>query len=244
MLIVIDKVMACGMCTLVFMSVSCSWIQNSVDRKKAIHCSYDVPIVNRDSSIDILNTHFDVFYSGNLVLFRYPVIKLDHKDHPSVNTYLVYNRDSAYGKRLSDDSNSPFIAPRINVDSALKLIEFDNTKLETALADLKPDSTSTLTNGDLMKMYKIPTSARYPEKFKVYLYYTKELANIPYSFAKTLDSVKDKKLYLIRNVAEGFYYEKEKMTLPAREYVLKMTRIDVSKERKVDSLFKEYLRKS
>lgn len=218
----------------------CTSLPKNSAQEHGVHCYYEVPVIKRDYSVELIKTWYDVFYSGSFVLYIFPETRLDLQGQPSFKTYLICHKDSLYGRRFSEDDKNPFNGERIQIDSAKSLFEFNNESLQEALKGLTPDSIRIVNSNELVKVFSIPTSEKYPEKFKVYLYYSSLLAKIQYSIAPQLDTVPNKKLYRISNVGLGHYYEKEKMNMPAREYIQKMTIIDLPIGGLIDSLSNLY----
>ena len=119
----------------------------------------------------------------------------------------------------------------------LTSISFANSKYDTLL-NFKTDSTSLLENGDLLKIYTYPETAGITEKFRIWLYYTKELTDVDYSFSAKLDNEKGYKLYKIRILAGGANYQGFEM--PARVYSLLMTRNKIRDTSKLKHFVKMY----
>ena len=211
------------------------------DSITAINLLYHMPIIQPDGSkVDFDNT-YDVYYSGNLTMYKFNYQRDSGTDETLELSetryfYFVHHKDSTYGY-LSD----PFqIYPegRIKIDS-LQPLRFENPQWDT-IATMKADSSYVNEQGDLVHVYNLPPTPQYPGRFTYYFYYTNRLREVRESFSKKLEAIHRKKLYRIRMVIHPIYYEPYKMMLPVMESFYEMKTITVANKEEVEGYFNKY----
>lgn len=220
--------------------------EKEMDKVTGISLIKEFPIVNWDSSLNVLESFYDVYYYEDYIMY-----KLNYEFDSSVNDemilherryyFLVFHKDSLYAyKYLIKPSDQP-ATERINRDSILKISKFESDVYDTLL-NFKPDS---IYNRDdkIVKIYKNPLSAKFPqqpENFDLYFYYSKELKDIPETLSKKMDNVSGMKLCKIKVAARGGFYKEYNMTFPPREYSQEMKGMTIENEEEILGYFKKY----
>jgi hypothetical protein len=210
----------------------------------AIHLVNSTPIVNWDSSLTDITKDYDVFYFKDLILYRFMYIFDSSFNRRPVllekrNFFFIFHKDSSFGYSYYTDRPDRKSVARENVDSVLNEGRFRTDGYDTLLIR-KADSSFINADGDLVKIYKYPSSPTYPENSTFYAYYTKRLAKIPESLSKKLDNIQYKKLFRIRAVAHGGYYQQFNMRFPEREVLLELKEFENYNKEEVMHYFRIY----
>jgi hypothetical protein len=202
---------------------------------------YHIPVINQDGSKTDINNSYDVYYLGELSLYRFnyqrdSVIDGELKLSETRYFFFVHHLDSTFGYVF--DPFGIYPESREKVDS-MRIYRFENPKWDT-IARMKADSNYINDKGDLVKVYKLPPTKKYPGSFTYYFYYTNRLKDIRESFSKKLEAIHNKKLYRIRMVVHPVYYEPYKRMLPEVESYYEMKEIQVSNSEEIKGYFHKY----
>ena len=211
---------------------------------RAVNLVYSLPIVNWDSTITESQNSYDVFYCGNLIMY-----KLSYAFDSSVNkksllnerrnSFFVFQKDSLYGYFYYPKPTRHMQEGRVAVDSALKTKSFESVRFDT-LHNLKPESSEYDADRNLVKLYNPSPQKEYPEKFSLYFFYSSKLNGIKETFSKKMDNVENMKLFKIKIIAHGFYYEQYKMAFPKREILYEMREFQPKNSEELMKYFDKY----
>ena len=211
---------------------------------RGVNVFYHLPVVKQDGSIMDIDTYYDVFFSGDLIMYKY-VYRYDSSINGRVmlyedrNNFFVFHKDSLYGYIYDPNPYHIFPDRRLPVDSVLKKNSFESTRFDT-LSNLKPDTTYTDKEGNLLKIY-IPSEPKTdPSRFVLYFYYNKNLVGINETFSKKMDNLPDMKLCKIKILANEVYDEMYKMSFPKREIYYEMKEIPSFNQKMVAEYFDKY----
>jgi hypothetical protein len=203
-----------------------------------------VELARPDSTLLKVSADCEVYYQGSLTMYV-PNYQFDSIiDGGSTlrqkrNYYFVFNSDSAFGN-IYDPYGSHYLIGRRHIDTIKKRLVLQKSNLES-LAFKHPDDTYYDADKNLIKVYTIFPTTEYPEKHTVYLSYSSKLNYISDTFSEKLDNVKGMKLFRIRLLAHGGYWEKFKMFMPKREAELQeMKEIELENKEEILSYFKKY----
>jgi hypothetical protein len=211
---------------------------------RAVNMTYDLPVVNWDSTITETKSMYDVFYYEDLIMYKF-LYRFDSLVngklllHADRNIFFVFRRDSLFGNTYDPNPHRRIPDRRLRVDSMLKIYSFESSKFDTLL-NFKPDSSYFDAEGNLLKIYINPAPDGSPEKFDLYFYYTKKLQGIKETFSKSMDNIKNMKLFKVRILASGAYYEQYKIAFPKREIYYEMKKIPVENTEAILDYFNRY----
>lgn len=202
-------------------------------------------MVNWDSTLINSNQSYDVYYYQDIIAY-----KLNYRFDSLVNgksvlqenrSFLfIFHKDSLFGHSYYLNSNPLLPNERLNVDSVLTKNRFETTIWDT-IFNMRPDSSYNDADGNLVKVYFNPVPPKQShEKFDLYLYYSKKFNYVHETFSKKMDNVNRMKLYKVRVVASGGYYEEHKMTFPQREYLHEMKEVPAEDQEDIFAHFKKY----
>ena len=217
---------------------------NSTSVKKdsihAVNLLYHMPIIQPDGSNQDVDNSYDVYYSGNVNMYKFNYVRDSGDQVSELNEtrhfYLTHHKDSLYGYLF--DPYHIYPEGRIKIDS-LQQLRFENPQWDT-IATMKADSNFINEQGDLVMVYNLPPTPHYPGRFTYYFYYTNRLHDIRESFSKKLEGIYRKKLYRIRMVIHPIYYEPYKMMLPVMESFYEMKPIPVLNKEEIEEYFNKY----
>jgi hypothetical protein len=209
-----------------------------------IRVVYNVPEVNWDSTVKRVENSYEVYYQGNLMMYRFEFIRSFFDENwnffsPSLlHEYFVCHKDSIYGQMFCPDSSSQDRNKRQKVDTTIAQRAFENTHVDS-FALKKPDSSYTDSQGNFIKIYneRVPGNT---ELFTLRFYYSKRLFGIPQTLARKMDNIQGMKLWRISIVAGSGYYSQYKMTFPERELYYEMKAVPIKEIGIVRDYFLKY----
>ena len=215
--------------------LSCCGNKLAGGRIRGAHLAYTIPVNTPDSNFVLKNT-YDVFYYKDLILYKGnyqfdSVVNGKTMVHEQRSDYFVFHKDSLFGYNYHNKKRAP-------VDSMLQKISFQGSTFDT-LANIRPDSTYSDSEGNLRKVYNIDKS---PESFTIRFYYTKNLKGIAETFSKAMDNIKNMKLFKIIIEGHGARYQKINQTLPRRQYVYEMDALTLQNPEEIKDYFEKYAR--
>jgi len=211
---------------------------------RAVRITGNLPAITSDTSFVISNS-YDIFYFGNLITYKFKYRFDSFYNGQSVlqiwrPNYLVFHKDSIYGYSYYPHESPTMTNGRISIDTMFKRNAYQPFRFDSVFHD-KPDSSYFDENKSLVKVYDVGPSQRFPEKFVYYLYYSKKFYGITEGFfSKSMDDEKGMKLFKIRAVAQGHYYDEYKFFLPKREFLYEMTEIPIENKAEILSYFERY----
>ena len=210
---------------------------------KSVHIIYNLPLINLDSSVVNYDNSYDVFYYKDLIMYKFfyqfdSIVNGKQMLQTKRYKYFVFQKDSLFGYNYDPYSNQAKQKNRLAIDS-IKKNTFENYSYDSSFYK-KTDSIYLGKEKNLLKIYNYRSSQKYPEDFTFYFFYSRKLNYIKESFSKQMDNIKNMKLYKIRIVAHGAYYEEYKMSLPQREYLLEMKEVPLQNKNEILSYFHKY----
>jgi len=211
---------------------------------RAVHIAGSIPVVTPDTSYAIRNS-YDIFYYDDLVAYKF-----EYSFDSIVNgkillrefrpNFFVFHKDSLFGYSYYPPPNTTTKEDRVSIDTMFARNAYEPFKFDSTFTH-KPDSLYFDKEKNLVKVYNTSASIRYPEKFTYYLYYSKELAGLNDGFfSRSMDDEGGMKLFRIRIVALGHYYEEYKMTFPQREFLYEMKKVPVKDTAEIMGYFDKY----
>jgi len=220
---------------------SCIAINKTKGSIKGASLLYHIPVANRDGSITDLNSSYEVYYYGDLNMYKLnyqydSLVNDELKLREDRNNFFVFHKDSAFGYLFDRAPSLPDRRARLD---SVKINSFENYRWDSLLT-MKVDSVFNDSEGNLINVYKLPPTKDYPGKFTYYFYYTKKLNGIRETFSKNLEEFNKMKIFKIRMVIHEVYHEKYKMTLPERESYYEMKEIPVINSKQILEYFNKY----
>ena len=211
---------------------------------RVIYVVSHLPLVNRDGSVWNHTSFYYVFYYDDIVMYKFnygfdSTVNGKRLVQEVRNKFFVFQKDSLFGYTYYPAPNHPLGTDRLLVEPALQTNSFRDNKLDSLL-NFKVDSSYFDTQNNLVKIYNLPASKDYGEKFTVYLYYTKELKDIPETFSEKMDNVKDMKLFKARIVGHGMYYDPDKVYFPERESSNEIKEVPIENREEIIGYFNRY----
>jgi hypothetical protein len=211
---------------------------------KGVHIKYVLPYVNWDETLDSIVSDYDFYFLDDVYLYS-DSYKFDsaasgiHVLTEKRKVYFIFKKDSSHGRLFSPFPNpySPFPGRKLPVDSMLLDFGLPRKAFDSTIY-LKPDSIFQR-NGEIIKVFNRPATPRYPEANTLYFYYSEAFNHVPETFSK-MDNIPGKKLYKIRAVFHGAYYDQYKIRFAAREALIEMTAIDTKGKDTIMSYFEGY----
>ncbi len=238
------KIIICSIVFILNIKSFYSCINKAPDNNiQAFRLIYNIPVFTPDSNFEIRNT-YDVFYCKDIIIYKFNY-RFDSLFNGNLvfqewrSNYFVFHKDSLFGHNYYLKPDLALKNARLSVDSMLKKNSFESLKFDTLLT-LKPDSSYFDTEGNLLKIFNNPPPNSSQEKYDLYFYYTKKLKGVKETFSRKMDNVNNMKLFKIRIVAKGAYYEEYKTIIPEREYLYEMEEIRVENEKEIMSYFNRY----
>jgi hypothetical protein len=227
--------------------ISCSSTKRSTSID-AFNVLYHVPIVNPDNSVTNYDNSYDVFYQGDLRMYKVVYSVLANQSGQMVEAgrkfrYFVFHKDSAYARIFEPDADKFFDNQRARIDSMLQYNTFENPKLDT-FATVKPDTSYVDSIGSLVKIFKkSPLSPNEPDRYIHMFYYSNKMPVLKEIFSRRMGNQPNMKLYRVRILAKGGYYAEAKMTIPDLEYFYLMKPITIENPTLVKEYFDKYAKR-
>jgi hypothetical protein len=230
--------------------------QVQTDRITAINYIVKLPLVQGDRQyFDFVST-IPIYYYQDLIVYQLPYtydstkvtyhIKADtiSDEHVLTETrynYFVYRQGSSIGiwYRSMEQLDS---AKQLSIDSILKRVG-PPTNLQSII--YSPNDSlverTTLDNGNTVIEKYIPKT-KPDESYNdtTLLYYSKALKSIKFSLSPFFDSLTNTKLYKLRLAFNESYSPKYSITMPQRDIVYEIVKVDLANPIKLKSLFERF----
>ena len=210
---------------------------------RAVRVVGNIPVFASDTSFEIGGS-YDIFYYDDLTMYKF-----EYRFDSLVNgkllrrewrpNFFVFHTDSAFGYSYYPPPDSTAIEGRVSVDTMLKRNAYEPLKFDSSVY-FKPDSIYFDDQKNLINVYNTPITEDYPERFTIYLYYSKKLKGIPQALSINKDTINGMKLFKVRMLAHGHYYEKFKIVQPQREYLYEIKEIPIENRTEIMSYFDKY----
>ncbi len=193
---------------------------------KKIFLYSEIPVVQLNGQIQVYRDSSFIYYYQDYVILQFSYRYVLENEVKVITDetrykYLLFREGDTSGK-LFDSINAVKWMPA-NIDSVLtnrfyKSTNFDQVKtLDTLYQSLKGTG-----NDDLVEIY-LPKKA--PDDIindTTYLYFTKQLNDIKFSFSPFFDSMKKMKLYKIRLLYNERNSEQYKIMAPERAFIFEI----------------------
>lgn len=222
--------------------LSCS---NNKNKIITYRITYDFPIVNWDSTITDGHKEYSIYYYRDINMYKFNYtfdssVNGERKLHEERVFFLVFHKDSIYGQAYYP--NSVKTEPvRLKVDSVLQINTLQNSNFDS-LSRSQVDSSFFDSKGNFVKMYNPVPTQKNREKFSLYFFYSKRMTQVKETFSKAMDNEDKMKLFKIKILAHGQYYDDYKIAFPKREILYQISEGVAEKEaiNYIDNYRKKY----
>jgi hypothetical protein len=204
----------------------------------SLFVNYPITIVNNnDVSFFNLKDTIHIYSFNNLIIYKLkPKRVLETNERiDSSEKYLAFKRTNTYGFLFNSnkDINDP---QKVPVDSILIKEAFGNLNFQNNENFILHETIKKNGNAEVVEKYyfKLNTDEMLDS---VYHYYTNSFNTDDYSLSKTLDSVKQLKLFKVRLIYNSKKIAKQNMLMPKREYSFEIRKEPFSTDKTIMSLF-------
>ncbi len=222
--------------------LSCSAIEKSnQDSVRKIYLTFNMPVVNLAGELTNVHDSLCIYYYNNYILYQLPNHYSQEEEGKIIlreiqYNYFVYKKGDRDGSVFSSLKDS--VGKKVKVDSVLAAEAFStaifyNNKNDSLIKTIQDISANTI-----VKMY-VP-KFKYDDTYgdTLYLYFTKKLKNINYSFSKELDSSMNFKLYKVRLLYNPRYSTTYKIMAPKREFKFEINELPVDNAVEIKYFFR------
>jgi hypothetical protein len=211
---------------------------------RAVRVSAAIPMVLPDTSYVITNS-YEIFYRDDLILYKFRY-RFDsafngkwvlQEFRPNI---FVFEKDSLYGYSYYPRPDRSISDGRIAIDSVWAKNAVTPFQFDTLLKS-KPIATYFDSQKNWVKVYDYPRVDTTSEKFTYYLYYSKKLFGLTDCFfSRSNADESGMKLFKVRIVAHGHFYQQYKMILPERQFLYEMLELPLIDTGEVMKYFDHY----
>lgn len=202
--------------------------------------TWTIPLIDTaKDEIAIINGSNDIYFYGNIAIYKKMDIRINQNKEEEVYSYWIYENHQKSG--LFYDTLFPDKKGiKFDVDSFR--IENTFSGFSENLIDKERDVlVSSEKIGDtFVEKYvsKLKLDSSYPDT--TILYYDERLNGIPFSFSEELDSLKKAKLFKIRGVFNRRANSKFKSELKPREMLVEIKNKSVESSNKILSILERF----
>lgn len=218
---------------------------NPNDTVRALRVIADIPVVGRDGALIPNKSFFDVYYSGDLVMYKF-----NYKFDSSANGqpagvevrshFFVYQRGAPTGYRY-DPHQSGGNDRQFSVDSLLQKSAMQNFQWHQV-----PLVTKSVFSGTesrvLKEVYVGPDNYNKAYNDSVIFYYSDKFKAFDFSFSKILDSLRGQKLFKIRILYPEVHSAEHGITFPSRETQFEMQEGNIDDKQQITRYFDNFRR--
>jgi hypothetical protein len=214
-----------------------------------------LPIVNLSGEMKYIKGNITFYYAKEYTVYKLPTYDLDDEGinkitNNSYNFFVVKNNESIgyiYDTLIWDNlikrNNRIFNKSnwrKINADSTLKgrgFIDFNvyNLVMQSKLAYSKTENNI----NSLIRVYTPTKIIDESYNDTTFLYFSKSLKNIVFSFSRQLDSVENLKLVKIRLLSNEKFSQQYKIILPKREFVFEINKLPATDSSEIIELLEK-----
>jgi hypothetical protein len=218
----------------------CLFRDREPGRIRGIRITGKMPVVTPDS-VFISTNHYDIFYQGKMMLYRFRYRFDSLTDGRRLisewrSFCFALDRDSLFGRVYGEVGGQ---GKRECSDSVFARNCYEPFSFDKFLPQ-RPDTVKNIGDGEI-DVYCVGGFAGDPEKFVYYLYFSKEFAGLEENFFSRSGRAKGgMKLFSIRIIARGAYYPQLNVSFPAREIIYETTVLPDGEDRAVASYFDRY----
>ena len=235
--------------SMIVLTVSAGFISllHSKPQVKGYYFNYSVPLPKKDGGFLLADTRYDVYYYRDLLMFKVYYTYDSSLNNRSLlreeRTYnLVFHKDSIYGQVFYQIPRFDKTRERIVVDSIVRRVRYESDVYDT-FSRMKPDS-SYMEGDDLVKVYQIEPTAAFPEKYTYSFYYSPTINPPTEYFSRSMENVKNMRLFKIKMLAHGGQWPNESYRYPERELKLEMSLASNAGKEEAMKYFNKYLGKN
>jgi len=226
---------------ILLISSGCTHSENHTLR--AVQIAGTMPAITVDTNYTMSNS-YNIFYYDDLIMYKFEygfdsIVNGKVLLHESRPNFFVFYKDSVFGYSYYPYQDSKAIEGRTSVDTMFSKNAYSPFKFDS-LFRYKPDSSYFDSQKDLVKIYNYPKSDT-AENFTYYLYFSKKFNGLTDCFfSRSIADEDGMKLFRVRIVAHGHYYDEYKFTLPPRELLYEMAEIPIKDTAEIMMYFERY----
>ncbi|WP_410220187.1 hypothetical protein [Pedobacter sp.] len=225
-----------------FLLISIGFFQCSffADNIEGIKLTWHFDIYDEPSKqVYVTEGSNQVFFYKDLELYKQENVFIDefNREHPDFD-YWVYDRKKKIGRRYY--RRNPEIGTKFNVDSFLYEYEFENARIYNSKEDLLISRRKKPGERRFTERY-LPTSKKdytYPDS--MFFTFDDELKNIPISFSKELDSLRQSKIVKWVSVYNPTLDSKKNL-IPARKFMVEINKIEDFDRKEILGYFNKFI---
>lgn len=180
-----------------------------------------------------------VFFYKNLELYRQENVFIDenNKEHPDFD-YYVYDRKKKTGRRYY--RRNPEFGIKFNVDSFLNDYAFEKTNIYNKRGHLLIGRSKNMSEKKFTERYLQTSKKDYTYPDSLFFSFDDELKNIPISFSKELDSLRQSKVVKWVSIFNPMLDSKMN-TIPKRKFTAEIKIVDDFKKEEILSYFNKFI---
>lgn len=221
--------------------------KTSIDGIRCLYVTYNLPFSDKKTgNIFNLKDSCMIFFKDNLILYRIPYhhsfVFKDSTIHQTRHEFFIFekNHDTGYNYNAYEPADNR----KMKVDSVLghkaftqlnafyKLFEKDELILVSSLQDSSRHY--------LEEKYVTREKKDFSDFDTAFFYFTDKLDGINFSLMRSLDSVKQLKLFRLRFLTIPTYYPEYKVSVKAREFYFDVKEIPVTNSKEILDYFERY----
>jgi hypothetical protein len=217
-------------------------VQPDVVKRVILYKSF--PFMNANNELSYLEDTLSLFYWQNITMCQIPYTFLNVKNFKVVSTenrhvYLIYRQGNTQGHVYNSVNEDITNGEKRGVDSIVKKYVFSNDV--SAVKDSLRFVNSTKKGATSIETYVPDMAYNNPMMFdSIYLYYNKNLADIPFSFSRKIDSVYKTKIYRYDVIFNPKYSPEDNYTFPKRQASYKFEVSEAFNDQKTADFMKAY----
>lgn len=218
---------------------------NRNEEIRSLRIVVNIPVVTRDGELIANNDFFDVYYRGDLVMY-----KLNYRFDSSVNDvpvamemrshFFVYRMGAPIGYKY-DPHRHQYNNQQFSVDSLLKTNALQNFQWHQVPLVAR-SVFSGVDSAVLKEVYVGPDNYNKAYNDSVSFYFSEKFKSFDFSFSRILDSLRDQKLFKIRILYPEVYSEEHKITFPRRETYFEMKEAKIDNKQQITRYFDSFRR--
>jgi hypothetical protein len=219
--------------------------RNRNDAIRSLRVIVDIPVVSRDGALMPNKDFFNVYYRGDLIMYRLnykfdssfkgELVAMEVRSH-----FFVYQKNATVGYKY--DPHRPENSDlQFSVDSLLQKNALQNFQWHQV--PLMAKSVFSGTDSAVFKeVYVGPDTYNKAHNDSIIFYYSDKFKTFDFSFSKVLDSVRGHKLFKIRLLYPEVYSKEHKITFPRRESHFEMQEGKIDDEQEITRYFDNFMR--
>lgn len=149
-------------------------------------------------------------------------------------SYFLHKKNEISGFKY-DSINATSYSQKLSVDSVLIKHAFKDQRLD-CLDNKK--KIATVKEGDYIKETYVPVVKNITSADTTYLYFSKNLKDLKYSFSSILDQARDSKLFRIEHVRNPEKSKQGEILIPGTKYLFELKRMNIDNRKLLKGLIK------